>query len=300
MSGITDSTSDDHSLDSTVYDTEDEAFSEPIPANLTLVSGQQYRPGQPIELDVNLDREMSSYLPLCLLFNARSIFNKSDNLSELLQQIGPDICIISETFERERKRLDSVLNAKQFKSISYYRKNRAPGGGCAIVYNENRFSVLKLDITAPEEIESCWALFTPRCQDNNLKVKRIAVGSYYISPRSRHKQETIDHINSGPRPLAAYYFGNDKSEEEAILHRTTSGGVCINDVIFHIAQEDMPFGGIGPSGMGSYHGVEGFKTFSHAKSVYSQSLKFNVAKLGGILPPYGKTTEKNIKAQIKR
>ena len=120
-------------------------------------------------------------------------------------QIGPDICIISETFERERKRLDSVLNARQFKSISYYRKNRAPGGGCAIVYNENRFSVLKLDITAPEEIESCWALFTPRCQDNNLKVKRIAVGSYYISPRSRHKQETIDHIIDSIHILRAKY-----------------------------------------------------------------------------------------------
>jgi len=112
--------------------------------------------------------------------------------------------------------------------------------------------------------------------------------------------ETIDHINNGPRPLAAYYFGSDKNEEEAILHRTTSGGVCINDVIFHIAQEDMPFGGIGPSGMGSYHGIEGFKTFSHAKSVYSQTVKFNVGKLGGILPPYGKATDKNIKSQIKR
>ena len=111
--------------------------------------------------------------------------------------------------------------------------------------------------------------------------------------------ETIDYINANPRPLAAYYFGTDKGEEQAFLHRTTSGGVCINDVIFHIAQEDMPFGGVGPSGMGSYHGIEGFKTFSHAKSIYSQTLKFNVAKLGGMLPPYGKTSEKTIKAQIK-
>ena len=111
--------------------------------------------------------------------------------------------------------------------------------------------------------------------------------------------EAIDYINANPRPLAAYYFGTDKGEEAAFLHRTTSGGVCINDVIFHIMQEDMPFGGVGPSGMGSYHGIEGFKTFSHAKSIYSQTLKFNVAKLGGVLPPYGSTTEKNIKAQIK-
>ena len=69
-------------------------------------------------------------------------------------------------------------------------------------------------------------------------------------------------------------------------------------MIFHIMQEDMPFGGVGLSGMGYYHGIEGFKTFSHAKSVYSQTLKFK-AKLGGVLPPYGKTTARNIKAQSK-
>jgi coniferyl-aldehyde dehydrogenase len=112
--------------------------------------------------------------------------------------------------------------------------------------------------------------------------------------------EAIDYINRNPRPLAAYYFGTDKGEEQTFLHRTTSGGVCINDVIFHIMQEDIPFGGIGPSGMGAYHGIEGFKTFSHAKSVYSQTLMFNVAKLGGLLPPYGKTTDRAIKAQIKK
>ena len=81
------SSDDNDESDDTEYDTEDEAFSEPIPANLTLVPGQQYRPGQPVRLDVNVEKEMNSYLPLCLLFNARSIFNKSDNLSELLQQI---------------------------------------------------------------------------------------------------------------------------------------------------------------------------------------------------------------------
>ena len=111
--------------------------------------------------------------------------------------------------------------------------------------------------------------------------------------------ETIDFINANPRPLAAYYFGQDKAEEEALIKRTTSGGVCVNDVIMHIMQEDLPFGGIGPSGMGNYHGLEGFRTFSHAKSVYSQT-KVNVAKLGGMLPPYNKKTEGTIKQQMKK
>lgn len=111
--------------------------------------------------------------------------------------------------------------------------------------------------------------------------------------------ETIDYINSKPRPLAAYYFGNDAAEQQAAETRTTSGGMCINDVIMHIMQEDLPFGGVGPSGMGSYHGLEGFRTFSHAKSIYRQT-GMNIGKLSGILPPYGKATEKSINMQVKK
>ena len=111
--------------------------------------------------------------------------------------------------------------------------------------------------------------------------------------------ETIDYINSKPRPLAAYYFGTDAAEQQAAETRTTSGGMCINDVIMHIMQEDLPFGGVGPSGMGSYHGLEGFRTFSHAKSIYRQT-GMNIGKLSGILPPYGKATEKSINMQVKK
>ena len=111
-------------------------------------------------------------------------------------------------------------------------------------------------------------------------------------------EETIDYINSKPRPLAAYYFGEDAAEEDALISRTTSGGVCVNDVVMHVAQEELPFGGVGPSGMGAYHGQKGFQTFSHAKSVYRQS-NFNIGKLGGMLPPYSKATENTIKMQLK-
>jgi coniferyl-aldehyde dehydrogenase len=110
--------------------------------------------------------------------------------------------------------------------------------------------------------------------------------------------ETIDYINSKPRPLAVYYFGDDGGEERAVLDRTTSGGVCLNDVIMHVMQEDLPFGGVGPAGMGSYHGYDGFKNFSHAKAIYKQS-KFDISGLAGLRPPYGPKTEKSIQMQTK-
>ncbi|AXY59855.1 coniferyl aldehyde dehydrogenase [Acinetobacter sp. WCHAc010052] len=96
--------------------------------------------------------------------------------------------------------------------------------------------------------------------------------------------EVIEYINGHDRPLALYYFGYNKAEQQRILNHTHSGGVCLNETLLHVGQEDMPFGGIGPSGMGHYHGVEGFKTFSHAKSVFERP-KFSMMKL--VYPPYG-------------
>ena len=103
--------------------------------------------------------------------------------------------------------------------------------------------------------------------------------------------EPIEYINSKDRPLGLYYFGNDDSEKELVLENTTSGGVTVNDVISHIQMEDLPFGGVGPSGMGPYHGYDGFKEFSHAKAVYKQT-SLNLMKLAGLVPPYKKKEEK--------
>jgi len=102
--------------------------------------------------------------------------------------------------------------------------------------------------------------------------------------------ESINYVNSKARPLGLYYFGEDTAEEKKVLTRTTSGGVTVNDVIMHVAQEDLPFGGVGPSGMGSYHGYDGFKNFSHAKSIYSQS-KLASKLASAMRPPYKKPAE---------
>lgn len=111
--------------------------------------------------------------------------------------------------------------------------------------------------------------------------------------------EAVDYVNAHDRPLGLYYFGTDKAEESKVLTRTISGGVTINDVIFHNAMEDLPFGGTGPSGMGNYHGVDGFKTFSHMRAVYRQT-GIDVAGIGGFKAPYGKATAKTLAKELKK
>ena len=98
--------SSDNSSD-TIYDTDEEAFADVIPANLAPVADQILVPGRPIKWDDNPANNQSPDVPLCLLFNARSVFNKADHLMEMLHQLGPDICLVSETFERERKKLST-------------------------------------------------------------------------------------------------------------------------------------------------------------------------------------------------
>lgn len=83
-----------------------------------------------------------------------------------------------------------------------------------------------------------------------------------------NRHEVIDFVNSRAKPLALYYFG-DKSESHEIIAQTSSGGVCVNDVIMHIANHHLPFGGVGTAGMGSYHGYRSFLAFSHEKSILS-------------------------------
>ena len=110
-------------------------------------------------------------------------------------------------------------------------------------------------------------------------------------------EEAIAYVNAGERPLALYYFGDDSDEERRVVERTVSGGVTLNDVVFHGVPEDLPFGGIGPSGMGSYHGFDGFKTFSHTKAIYKQP-KLDIAGLAGLKPPYNEKTRKTLKREI--
>ena len=107
-------------------------------------------------------------------------------------------------------------------------------------------------------------------------------------------EQALSFINARPRPLALYYFDTNKSRTRNVLEQTTSGGACINDCIFQFVQHRLPFGGVGPSGMGAYHGFDGFKAFSKKKGVFLQS------SLGGSIldklfkPPYSARTDRVI------
>ena len=113
-------------------------------------------------------------------------------------------------------------------------------------------------------------------------------------------EEALDTINSKDRPLGLYYFGTDKNEQSNVLDNTSSGGVTINNVVGHIQQQDLPFGGVGPSGMGRYHSQDGFKNFSNARAVFKDVPFFmdNLA-FGMIRPPYKEGFENFIKKILK-
>jgi coniferyl-aldehyde dehydrogenase len=114
-----------------------------------------------------------------------------------------------------------------------------------------------------------------------------------------HIDDAIEYINAHARPLGLYLFSDEARETERVLSRTISGGVTINDVMQHVSCEDLPFGGIGASGMGNYHGPEGFKTFSHVRSVYKQS-RINMMQLMGMKPPYTDKVNKILDSMIKK
>jgi len=187
----------------------------------------------------------------------------------------------------------SVINERHFSRLNDYLAEAQERGQTILPINpaDEDFSSQQGTLKIPPTL-------VPQPADDLKMMEEELFGPLLPIRTYSNFEETIDYINSKPRPLAAYYFGEDKAEENALISRTTSGGVCVNDVVMHVAQEELPFGGVGPSGMGAYHGQKGFQTFSHAKSVYRQS-SFNIGKLGGMLPPYSKATENTIKMQLK-
>lgn len=100
--------------------------------------------------------------------------------------------------------------------------------------------------------------------------------------------EAIAFVNERDRPLALYWYGRDSASRDRVLSRTVSGGVTVNDCVWHLTQESQPFGGVGPSGMGAYHGEWGFRAFSKEKPVFHQA---RLNGIGLLYPPYGKTFE---------
>jgi coniferyl-aldehyde dehydrogenase len=112
----------------------------------------------------------------------------------------------------------------------------------------------------------------------------------------REINDAVAYVNARPRPLALYFFGPRGPARDLVLQHTTSGGVSINETNLHYAQDDLPFGGVGPGGMGAYHGPEGFKTLSHAKGVFEQA-GLNLTDI--IRPPFGRLIERLVEFMLR-
>lgn len=133
--------------------------------------------------------------------------------------------------------------------------------------------------------------------DEGSAVMRDEIFGPILPVRSyRTVNEAIAYINDRPRPLALYYFGPNDDCRRSVLTHTVSGNVGINNTLLHVVQDDLPFGGIGPSGMGAYHGIEGFRSMCHAKGVFEQG-RFSLPRL--LQPPFGKLADR-IMATILR
>jgi coniferyl-aldehyde dehydrogenase len=120
----------------------------------------------------------------------------------------------------------------------------------------------------------------------------LKMGYSLCRERARFTYSDIDqaiaYVNARPRPLALYLFGRDGQALNQVLERTMSGNVTINDTLLYYAIDDLPFGGVGASGIGAYHGEEGFKTLSHAKGIFQQA-RWNSAGL--LRSPFGWITD---------
>ncbi len=186
----------------------------------------------------------------------------------------------------------SVINARHRDRLtSYLEDAKAKGADIVEINPANE------DFSASNRNKM--PLYLVRNPTDDMKVMQEEIFGPVLPIKTYDRiEETIAYVNAHDRPLGLYYFGQDASEQRQVLDKTISGGATVNDVIFHVSMEDLPFGGVGPSGMGSYHGYDGFKTFSHAKSIYQQP-KINVAKLAGLLPPYGKATKTAIARDFK-
>ena len=133
--------------------------------------------------------------------------------------------------------------------------------------------------------------------DNSMQVMQEEIFGPLLPVMTYERiDDALAYINGRDRPLALYLFDNDRLRIRHVLDHTVAGGVTINDTILHIAQDDLPFGGVGPSGMGHYHGHDGFLTFSKLKPVFYQS-RFNT--IGLFNPPYGKLFERLLKVLLR-
>jgi len=198
--------------------------------------------------------------------------NRADEITKALQEA---FTTLFKSGLRNNPDYSHIINQRQYDRLHNVLQDALTKGAHAISCNPENEHFDDTRIIAPTLLRSV----TP-----DMKVMQEEIFGPLL-PVITYKElpQAIEFINHGTRPLALYYFGHNKNEQRTVLENTHSGGTCIKDSLLHVAQDDLPFGGIGHSGMGHYHGKEGFLTFSHARSILHKG-KLNSAKL--IYPPY--------------
>ncbi|MGS0725255.1 aldehyde dehydrogenase family protein, partial [Shewanella sp. 0m-11] len=176
----------------------------------------------------------------------------------------------------DNKDYGSVINQRQFDRIMHVLEDAKAKGATIISANDEAINTDKRKV--PTQL-------IQNSSDDMLLLQEEIFGPLLPVIPYDNLEEAIAYINQRPRPLALYLMSFNKDTQQRVLANTHSGGVCINETVFHVAADDAPFGGIGPSGMGHYHGKEGFLTLSHAKTVLSRGKYLNTGKL--VHPPYG-------------
>lgn len=183
----------------------------------------------------------------------------------------------------------AVVNERHYERLQSYLKDARDKGATIIEINP-----------AGETIDPATRKLPPTVVLGVTDDMRIAheeiFGPILIVHGYKTLDEAIRYINERPRPLALYYFDNDRERADHVLSHTVSGNACINETVMHVGVDDLPFGGVGASGMGAYHGFEGFETFSHKKGILERG-RINPTEY--MSPPYGKWMDTLLKLLVR-
>jgi acyl-CoA reductase-like NAD-dependent aldehyde dehydrogenase len=201
--------------------------------------------------------------------------------------IAPDYLLVEKSIK------ESLITKLQECIVNFYSTNPQTSPDYCRIVNDHQFNRLKAllkdgDILTGGQTDLAEKYIAPTLM-TNVSLESELMQEEIFGPilpilDYANLEDAIAFINQRPKPLALYLFSNNKLKQERVLEATSSGGVCINDTLFQIGVIDLPFGGVGPSGMGAYHGKATFDTFSHYKSVLKKSFRF---ELNVRYPPYG-------------
>ena len=178
---------------------------------------------------------------------------------------------------QDNRDFTSIINERQHQRLEHYLEDARNKGARIIELNP-------ADESLTDGVRRMTVHLVLNPSDDMLLMQEEIFGPLLPVVTYGGIDEAINYINERPRPLALYYFGYSRDAQDYVMEHTHSGGMCINDTLMHVAQDDMPFGGVGTSGMGHYHGKEGFLTFSNARGVFSKQ-RINSGKV--VYPPYG-------------